>query len=151
MVLLVLGVLAVAFDAHFTGHGALAASGIVALLAGMALIAWSLLPLALAGLTMLVLGGGLVYFGLPAYYGWKRLLHRPPSGQIVGRTALVARALGPEGWVMVDGAYWRAVCPIAHQRQGDMVLVIERSGLTLVVSPVCSSEAQLLSLVGQDR
>ena len=55
--------------------------------------------------------------------------------QLVGRAAVVERALDPEGFVLVDGELWRARLRggVGHLRKGETACVVGASGYVLEV------------------
>jgi len=58
---------------------------------------------------------------------------------LVGRTAVVVRALSPRGQVRLDGEIWEARCE-AGAGTGERVRVTGRKRLTLVVEPVAQPQ-----------
>ena len=75
--------------------------------------------------------------GETALYVWWSRRRRPVVGveALVGRTAVVVRALSPTGQVKLDGEVWeaRAACGVELGRE---VVVTRVDGLVLEVEPV---------------
>src|SRR5919201_2722837 len=131
--LLFLSLGAIIFDLHVTTHGAIAAAGGAGLVVA---IAWLLFLTAPPWLTLLVSTGLLVVLftgGRWLYRRWRALLKRAAQDPVVGRVARVAIPLQPDGWVKIDGVYWRGASPTSLVARGEEVLVLGRHGLTLDV------------------
>jgi membrane-bound ClpP family serine protease len=143
-ILLLGSVGAILFDLHVTWHGAIAALGAAGLIVAVAMLLFLVLPAPLA----IVLTVALLYLGLTigsrALHGWLALMRRPAADALLSRVARVAQPLQPEGWVKLDGVYWRAICPSANASAGDLVLVLSRQELTLFVAPLRDHEAARL-------
>lgn len=142
--LLLASLLAIVCDLHITSHGGLAAAGTVGLTTALAWLlfisvpTWVAAPVTLAMVTLLVTAGR------RALYRWHELMRRPTADPAVGRIARVAIRLQPDGWVKVDGVYWRATSPGANLKVDDPVLIVSRSELTLAVVRLEDGEAALL-------
>lgn len=82
-----------------------------------------------------IIAGGVVYEIVETYafVRWSRRRH-PQVGleRMLGRRAVVAKALDPHGQVMVDGERWRAVADAAYP-VGTEVEVVGVAGLELTV------------------
>jgi membrane-bound ClpP family serine protease len=136
LLLVLIGALLVAAEAHVPSHGALGSGAVVALAIGVALLFTAAGSTALvavfAGLGIAVAGGG--WAGVVARKGFatRRLRER---NSLVGRVGVARGA----DCVFVDGALWRArqwdlegEAPITR---GDPVVVEHVNGLTLTVRP----------------
>ena len=133
-----LGIVFLGIEVHAPTHGALTAAGAVLLaVAGSQLIDTQLLdsgvdPVLIAGTVLLVM---VVYLALlPRLLEARRLPHRDPATQLVGRTGTVREALSPEGLVWLEGSLWRAVATSSPIPAGAAIRVVEVDGLTLTVS-----------------
>jgi membrane-bound ClpP family serine protease len=146
--LLFLSLGAIIFDLHVTTHGAIAAAGGAGLVVA---IAWLLFLSAPPWLTVLVSAALLVLFftgGRWLYRRWRALLKRAAQDPVVGRVARVAIPLQPDGWVKIDGVYWRATSPTSSVAQDEEVLVLGRHGLTLDVVALLPGEAAQIKRSG---
>jgi membrane-bound serine protease (ClpP class) len=136
LLLLVLGAVLAAAEAHVPSHGVLGAGAVVSLAVGIALL---LSAAGSAALVAVFAGAGVGAVGA----GWLWVLVRKAlatrrlhaSNSLVGRVG-VARA--PD-CVFVDGALWRArlweVDEEAVLERGDPIVVEQVRGLTLTVRP----------------
>jgi membrane-bound serine protease (ClpP class) len=136
LLLVLLGAILVAAEAHVPSHGALGSGAVVALAVGLALLLTAAGSTALVavfgGLGVALTGGAWVTVVARKALGTRRLRER---NSLVGRTG-VARSADS---VFVDGALWRArqwdlgdEAPLAR---GDPVVVEHVNGLTLTVRP----------------
>lgn len=136
LLLVLIGALLVAAEAHVPSHGALGAGAVAALAVGLALLLTAAGSTALVavfgGLGVALAGGGWVAVVARKALGTRRLRER---NSLVGRMG-VARSADS---VFVDGALWRArqwdlegEAPLAR---GDPVVVEHVNGLTLTVRP----------------
>ena len=136
LLLVLVGALLVAAEAHVPSHGALGAGAVAALAAGVALLFTAAGSAALvavfAALGVAAGGTGWLYVLVRKALATRRLQAR---NTLIGRVG-IARA--PD-CVFVDGALWRArqwglegEAPIAR---GDPVVVEHVNGLTLTVRP----------------
>jgi membrane-bound serine protease (ClpP class) len=136
LLLVLIGALLVAAEAHVPSHGALGAGAVAALAVGLALLLTAAGSTALVavfgGLGDALAGGGWVAVVARKALGTRRLRER---NSLVGRMG-VARSADS---VFVDGALWRArqwdlddEAPLAR---GDPVVVEHVNGLTLTVRP----------------
>jgi membrane-bound serine protease (ClpP class) len=139
--ILALSVLAIIFDLHVTTHGAIAAAGAIGLVGSVGWLLSMALPAPLAALISIALAAALILVGVRAFRRLRSLLRRPATDSVVGRVAVVFQPLQPQGWVRIDGVYWRAVSPGAEVGAGEEVLVLGRDGLTLTVAPLRQQEA----------
>ena len=136
LLLVLLGAILVAAEAHVPSHGALGSGAVIALAVGLALLLTAAGSTALVavfgGLGVALTGGAWVTVVARKALGTRRLRER---NSLVGRMG-VARSADS---VFVDGALWRArqwdldgEAPIAR---GDPVVVEHVNGLTLTVRP----------------
>src|SRR4051794_16184217 len=143
--LLVLGVVMLIAEAHFSSHGILGASGIAALVIGGLLLydtnssAFRISPWVVVAVA-LILGGGLA-FGVERAVRARRLPKRTGWEELVGAVAEVRQPLDPLGQVYLQGALWRArlrngAGPPQPVAIGSRVRVESVEGLTLEVSPL---------------
>jgi membrane-bound serine protease (ClpP class) len=145
VVLVLIGVIAVAVEAHRPVHGALGGPGGVALAGGAALAlagagASAVLVAALAAVLTLA-AAGVVGFSLRKGVAVRRRRIRSGAEALIGRIGEVRSWEARDGRVWVDGALWRARVDesledsSALPRPGDEVVVEWLSGLTLTVRP----------------
>jgi membrane-bound serine protease (ClpP class) len=137
LLLVLIGALLVAAEAHVPSHGALGGSAVVALAIGVALLfaaaGSATLVAVFAGLGIGLTGGAWAAVVARKAIGTRRLRER---NSLVGRLGVARGA----DCVFVDGALWRArqwdldrdEAPIAR---GDRVVVEYVNGLTLTVRP----------------
>ncbi|WP_028062723.1 NfeD family protein [Solirubrobacter soli] len=136
LLLVLLGAILVALEAHVSSHGVLGSGAIAALAVGIALLLTAggstVLVAVFGGLTVALTGGAWVSVVARKALGTRRLRER---NSLVGRMG-VARSADS---VFVDGALWHArqwdlegEAPFAP---GDHVVVEHVNGLTLTVRP----------------
>ncbi len=136
LLLVLLGVILVAAEAHVPSHGVLGAGAVVALALGVALLfsaaGGAALAAVFAGAAIGLAGGATVVVMARKALGTRRLRQH---NTLVGRMGV---ARGTDS-VFVDGALWRArkwdfegEAPLAP---GDPVVVEHVNGLTLTVRP----------------
>lgn len=136
LLLVVLGAILVAAEAHVPTHGVLGSGAVVSLAVGLALLlsagGSTVLVALFGGLAVALVGGGWVAVVARKAIGTRRLRER---NSLVGRVGV---ARGADS-VFVDGALWRArqwdlegEAPLAR---GDPVVVEHVNGLTLTVRP----------------
>ncbi len=91
---------------------------------------------ALTGALALGLGllTGLVWMSWRAWRAWRAPSTLGAEG-LVGRRATVRRAVGRTGWVLLDGALWRARTNGRPMRVDQAVRVLAVEGLELLVAP----------------
>jgi membrane-bound serine protease (ClpP class) len=132
-------------EAHFSSHGILGASGIVALVIGGLLLydtnssAFGISPWVVVAVAV-ILGGSLAFAVNRAMLA-RRLPKRTGWEELVGAVGEVRQPLDPLGQVYLQGALWRARLnngaaasqPVAI---GSRVRVESVEGLTLEVSPL---------------
>src|SRR3954454_23314857 len=136
LLLVVLGALLVAAEAHVPSHGVLGGTAVAALAVGVALLVSAagsaVLVSVFAGLTVAGIGSAALWSMVSKALGTRRLRER---NSLIGRVG-VARA--PD-CVFVDGALWRArqwdFEDEAPLTRGDPVVVEHVNGLTLTVRP----------------
>jgi membrane-bound ClpP family serine protease len=146
--LLFLSLGAIIFDLHVTTHGAIAAAGGAGLVVA---IGWLLFLSAPTWVALLVSTALLVLFftgGRWIYRRWRALLRRAAQDPVVGRVARVVIPLQPDGWVKIDGVYWRATSPTSSVAPDEEVLVLGRHGLTLDVVALLPGEAAQIKRSG---
>jgi membrane-bound ClpP family serine protease len=140
-VLLVLGAVLLAAEAHLPSFGALGIAGVAALVTGAALAvdaAGAGVGLILAVAVMIGLGAGaLLLYAVRASLPVARARARTGAEALVGHIGVVRQPLAPLGQILVDGALWRAR-PCWEDdgpalRVGDHVVVERVNGLTLSV------------------
>jgi membrane-bound serine protease (ClpP class) len=140
LLLLLLGFVLFALELWVPSYGALTVGGILAVVGGGVLLFSvddPLFDLRVAGATLAAVAlsvGGLA-FGV----GW--LVLRAQRGRVAvgtaalpGETATVTTGGEGSGWVLVDGAIWRATWPGAIDK-GATVKVLQVHSLTLVCEP----------------
>ena len=136
LLLVLLGAILVALEAHVSSHGVLGSGAVVALAVGIALLLTAggstVLVAAFGGLAVAASGGVWVTIVARKALGTRRLRER---NSLVGRLG-VARSADS---VFVDGALWRArqwdLEGEAPLERGDPVVVEHVNGLTLTVRP----------------
>jgi membrane-bound ClpP family serine protease len=140
VVLLVLGAVLLAAEAHLPSFGALGIAGVAALVTGAALAvdaAGGGLALVLAVAIAIGVGAGtLLFYAVRASLPLARARARTGTEALVGQIGVVRQAPAPLGQILVDGALWRArPCweDDGPLRVGDHVVVERVSGLTLSV------------------
>jgi membrane-bound serine protease (ClpP class) len=75
-------------------------------------------------------------FGVVGYLGGKAQLRKPETGleALIGKKGIVVEDLDPEGLVIIDGEYWKAVSISGdHFSAGEEVVVKSYQGLVLHV------------------
>ena len=132
-------------EAFIVSHGALAISGVVALVFGGLLLfdtnsdAYEVsVPIVI--FTAALLGGFFVWMASKAVQARHRTVHTGAE-ELIGAHGVVRSPLDPVGHVFVQGALWRA----RSQRplpEGERVVVERVDGLTLTVSPAGPEAAQ---------
>jgi membrane-bound serine protease (ClpP class) len=142
--LMIAGLALVVAEAHAGTGGFLAAGGVVAAVAGLAVLlsgaglgtVWSVILAIAIGLVLLAA------IALVARSVGRSLRVEPRTGpdRLVGAAATVSTWSGTHGQVMVDGAIWAADLdlgwePAAIPQRGEVVVVEGRRGLTLIVRP----------------
>jgi membrane-bound ClpP family serine protease len=137
LLLVLLGAILVAAEAHVPSHGALGAGAVASLAVGVALL------VSAAGSAVLVaVFAGLLVAGVGSVALWQVVRKALQTRRLRERNTLVGRlgvARGTDS-VFVDGALWRArqwdleqdEAPLAP---GDPVVVERVNGLTLTVRP----------------
>ena len=134
LLLVLVGAVLVAAEAHLPSHGALGSAGVLSLGVGAILAlsgAGAVTAVAIAAGLAIALAGGLCMWVLVRKaLGTRRLVTR---NNLVGRIGTVK----PSGQVFVDGALWRArVWDLQEEpalKPGDAVVVEYVNGLTLTV------------------
>ncbi|ELS58413.1 putative protease/transporter [Streptomyces viridochromogenes Tue57] len=125
------------------GTGVFAAGGTVALLfAGVLMFRGELgVDPAVLWPTAFVVGGGSVLAGRLA---WRARKARPTTGHqtLLGREAVVRRAEGRTGQVLLEGAWWTVRCRDTGLAEGQHVRVVDHDGLELIVEPAESAQDQ---------
>ncbi len=147
IVLLVLGAVLIAIEAHVPTLGFLGGPGVIALGAGALLAATGAgagVALAvLAAMLLVTAGGGAVLVSVRKGLDVRRRRIRVGPERLVGHLGTVRRWAGPTGSVLVDGALWRARRSpgdedpeaVAGLEAGDPIVVERLDGLTLAVRP----------------
>jgi membrane-bound ClpP family serine protease len=138
IVVLVVGVILLAVEAHVPTAGLIGSLGVAALIAGAALAVvgagggpW--LALGVAGGTAFLAGAGLVTV-VRRVGAVRRALPRGGASGLVGHVAIVRSWSGDEGRVFVDGALWKARDGLGESiEEGDEMVVDHVHGLTLRV------------------
>jgi membrane-bound ClpP family serine protease len=140
VVLLVLGAVLLAAEAHLPSFGALGIAGVAALVTGAALAvdaAGGGVALVLAVAVAIGIGAGaLLFVAVRASLPMARARARTGTEALVGQIGVVRQAPAPLGQILVDGALWRArPCweDDGPLQVGDHVVVERVSGLTLSV------------------
>jgi membrane-bound ClpP family serine protease len=141
IVLMLVGAVLAAAEAHVPSHGALGGSAAVAAAGGITLV------IAGAGFGLAAaLAAGLVLGLVAATYAWfvvskaltaSRRRVRSGAEGLVGRVGEVRTAPAPLGQVFLDGALWRARTWSGEEerslQRGDPIVVERVDGLTLTV------------------
>jgi membrane-bound serine protease (ClpP class) len=140
-VLIMLGLLAIAFDLHVTMHGLLAAVGIAAVALGMAWLVWLALPPIIALTVAALIGAVALRIGRPIFRAMRELLERAPQPEFLSDVARAVEDLRPAGLVRIDGMLWRAVSVAGPAAPGEAVRILARRELSLMVAPLSSQEA----------
>jgi membrane protein implicated in regulation of membrane protease activity len=106
----------------------------------VAVVLW-LLPLFNINIPLWVLGILMVALAVYSYtmyrVGVPTFLMKPKvaAETIIGNDGKVTKRLDPEGYVKVQGVLWKAKCIESELEVGDDVVVVDISGLRLIVSP----------------
>jgi membrane-bound ClpP family serine protease len=136
LLLVLIGALLVAAEAHVPSHGALGSGAVIALALGVAILlsvaGSAMLVAVFAGLGIALTGGTTVAIMARKAIGTRRLRER---NSLVGRMGVARGA----DCVFVDGALWRArqwdLGDEAPLQRGDQIVVERVNGLTLTVRP----------------
>ena len=138
--LLVLGAVLLAAEAHLPTFGAVGVAGVAALVTGAALAvdaAGGGLALVLGiALAIGVGAGALLFLAVRASLPVARARARTGAEALVGQIGVVRQAPAPLGQILVDGALWRARSCWEDDgplRVGEHVVVERVKGLTLSV------------------
>ncbi len=147
IVLLVLGAVLIATEAHVPTLGFLGGPGVLALGAGALLAVTGLgAGVAVAVLATMLLvagGGGAVLVSVRKGLAVRQRRVRAGPERLIGHLGTVRNWAEPTGSVLVDGALWRARRSpqdeepetAAELRIGDPIVVERLDGLTLAVRP----------------
>jgi membrane-bound ClpP family serine protease len=141
-VLILLGLLAIAFDLHVTMHGLLAATGVGAVVLGLAWLAWLALPPIIALTVAAAITAVALRVGRPMFRGLRELLERAPQPEFISDVARAVEDLQPAGLVRIDGMLWRAVSVAGPAAAGQAVRIVARRELSLMVAPLNAQEAR---------
>jgi membrane-bound ClpP family serine protease len=140
VVLLVLGAVLLAAEAHLPSFGALGIAGVAALVTGAALAVdaagGGVALIVAVALAIGVGAGALLFYAVRASLPAARARARTGTEALVGQIGVVRQAPAPLGQILVDGALWRArPCweDDGPLRVGDHVVVERVKGLTLSV------------------
>jgi membrane-bound ClpP family serine protease len=140
IVLLVLGAVVAATEAHYPAHGVAGGVGLMAMAVGAVLAvsglgAGVLLGL-LVGAGLLAAGGGLLALSVSRGAAARRLRVMTGAEGIVGHVGVVRSWADKSGSVALDGSLWRARRSAIEEMElhaGDQVVVERLTGLTLCV------------------
>ncbi|GAC1521701.1 MAG: hypothetical protein NVS2B6_06310 [Thermoleophilaceae bacterium] len=142
LVVIVIGLVMLAVEAHAAGAGIVGGAGALALVAG-AVLALSAVGAGLAVVIALGIVAALLAAGALALVGGRvRAVRRLRvaggcSAGLVGRLGVVRSWAGESGRIALDGALWRAHDDLGEDREslhaGDRVVVNRVTGLTLRV------------------
>jgi membrane-bound ClpP family serine protease len=140
IVLLVLGAVVAATEAHYPTHGVAGGVGLMAMAVGAVLAvsglgAGVLLGL-LVGAGLLAAGGGLLALSVSRGAAARRLRVMTGAEGIVGHVGVVRTWADKSGSVALDGSLWRARRSAIEEMElhaGDQVVVERLTGLTLCV------------------
>jgi membrane-bound ClpP family serine protease len=147
--LFIVGIILLAADV-FVSSFVMAALGGVAMVAGcvFAYRDFGLLAAALAGLGVVILLGGAIYFELvllPKTRFGRGLVVESTSGSsgqplvapgdsVVGKQATADTTLAPSGYVLVEGRRYEAFCRSGHASRGDVLSVVGVDNFRVIVS-----------------
>jgi membrane-bound serine protease (ClpP class) len=136
VLLILLAVFMFAAEVKVASHGLLTLGGIAAMILGAMMLidapaAEMQVPLRILLPTALVMAAGTILLLRMVVAAQQR---RPVTGQegLVGRQAVAATDLRPDGWVLVVGERWRGLAD-REVASGDTVTVVGIEGLTLRV------------------
>ena len=140
IVLLVLGAVVAAAEAHYPTHGVAGGVGLTAMAVGAVLAvsglgAGVLLGL-LVGAGLLAAGGSLLALSVSRGAAARRLRVMTGAEGIVGHIGVVRSWADKSGSVALDGSLWRASRSAVEEMElhaGDQVVVERLTGLTLCV------------------
>jgi membrane-bound ClpP family serine protease len=140
IVLLVIGAVVAAAEAHYPTHGVAGGVGLMAMAVGAVLAvsglgAGVLLGL-LVGAGLLAAGGGLLALSVSRGAAARRLRVMTGAEGIVGHVGVVRSWADKSGSVALDGSLWRARRSAVEEMElhaGDQVVVERLTGLTLCV------------------
>jgi membrane-bound ClpP family serine protease len=140
-VLLVLGAILVAVEAHVPRLGMLGGPGVVALGAGAVLAVGGLgggLAVGVAiALVLVFAGAGILTLTLRKGMAVRRRRIRTGAEGLIGRSGVVRRWDGGHGKVLIDGCLWHARDSWREEQtelhEGDEIVVEHLDGLTLSV------------------
>lgn len=147
VVVVLVGLFAVALDLHVTMHGLLAAIGSLTVLVGFGWLIWMTFSPPAAILVTLSLAVFALRMGRPLFRSWRELERRAPAGEFTSEVARTVEPLRPAGLVRVDGTLWRAVSAGGPVAASQAVLILERRGLSLRVVPLSPEEANHFDVV----
>ncbi len=135
LVLLAVGLFAAEVKVH--SYGLLTVGGLVAMILGAMMLVDSPVPALRVDLWRLL--PAIIAFALFVIVLVRLVVQAQRRKAVTGREGLVGmigRAetdLSPEGWVLVDGASWRAVSEGGPVTRGEVVAVVSMQGLTVRV------------------
>lgn len=146
LVLLVVGAVIAATEAHYPTHGVAGGIGVLAMAAGVLLAARGLgagIALGLLGAGALAaVGAGAVTFTVKQGLSTRRRRVRTGAEGLIGEIGVVRSWTDSAGTVLLRGAVWQARRsvgvdgePVSALHAGDRVVVERLVGLTLSVRP----------------
>ena len=136
-ILLILLALGLFVAEGFTGHGILAAGGLVSLVLGILILIGAgplsgVSPWLIAVIVLMI--GGFVVFAVQRVVKAHHLRIEAGREDILGRTGIARTVLNPEGMVLVYGELWTAVSESGRVESGTEVIVKRVEGLKLYVA-----------------
>jgi len=146
LVLLVVGAVIAASEAHYPTHGVTGGIGVLTMAVGVVLAALGLgagVALGLiGGVALAAVGAGAVTFTVSQGLSTRRRRVRTGAEGLIGEIGVVRSWNDSAGTVLLRGAVWQARRPVAVDGEpvsaphaGDRVVVERLSGLTLSVRP----------------
>lgn len=146
LVLLIVGAVIAATEAHYPTHGVAGGIGVLAMAAGVLLAALGLgagVALGLiGGVALAAVGGGVVTFTVRQGLSVRQRRVRTGAEGLIGEIGVVRSWADSAGTVLLHGAVWQARRPVTVDGEpvsalhaGDHVVVERLVGLTLSVRP----------------
>ncbi len=138
--LIVLSFVLFLLDLKLQAHGTLTIGGIVSLIMGSLLLFESNITYTAGYLSAVAASVflTLVFFLVAVKKVWEAARLKPNTGRegIVGKIGVVKTALNPQGYIALDGTYWKAVVDNGPVNEGEKVSVVKVENLILYVKKV---------------